>query len=267
MKLVLIISLLTVVACSSKHHHKKRDEANICKASREFITTMEYLRAQKDFALNEKQTYDLADKVSTGCTGSSKRFIQITDLMIKAGFTSNKSMETGLQYALKDDEAFVAFITIFKSAYLESLLDLNLDQSLKIATELSESNLGDNKYAEEQFSKLVDFCIDQKTLGIPLMNCATIAARVVKSGEKFNFKIADDFIDVFNFLTNSNESNIPSFQALTISENIVKHGTLAKKSFMDGYEYAISKKGLDKTVPDAIKFGELMASRSEKKID
>jgi hypothetical protein len=260
---LVILALLLVGACSSKKKIQP-EEANICKASQEFITTMEYLRAQKEFALTEKQIYELSDNVSKGCTGAAGRFVKVTDLMITAGFTANKSIETATYYALKNEESFDAFVTIFKSSYLESLLDLNLEQSLKIAKELSESSLGTKKNAEKEFTKLVDFCVDQKTFGVPLMDCATISARVVKSAEKFEFNVANDFIEVFSFLTNSNKANIPSFKALPIAENIVKHGPLAKKSFLDGYDYAISKKGLDKTVPDAIKFGELMASRSEK---
>jgi hypothetical protein len=233
-------------------------------ASREFITTMEFLRDQKDFALNEKQTIELADKVSMGCTGASKRFIQITMLLVKAGFPTQQAIGTGLKYAAAEEESAIAFITIFKSAYLESLLDLNLEQSLSIATELSELTKGHKKHTEKEFTKLVRFCVSKKSLDMPLMECASTASRVVKSGEGFDFEIGSDFIDVFKFLTATDKANLPTYEALNSAESVVKFGPEAKMSFIHAYEYGVSEKGLDKSIKDAIEFAKTMASRSVK---
>lgn len=256
---------LTLVATACSSPAPKPVTTNACYSSREYITTMEFIRGQKDFALNEKQTRELANKVSTGCTGASKRFIQVTKVLVKSGLPSQTAIETGVKYALTGDEAFNAFMTIFKSSYLESLLDLDLKLSLDISTELSQSYKGKNRIIEKEFSQLVEFCVDRKSLDLPLVDCAKTATRVLKSGEDYEFKIGKDFIDVFNFVTEKGKANIPTYEAMAVAENVVKFGPEAKTNFINAYEYGIDKKGLDYTVTDAIEFGKTMASRSIKK--
>lgn len=264
MKTVLVLSFGLITACSTTKAPKV-EESKVCYSSREYITTMEYIRNQKDFALNENQARELANKVSTGCTGASKRFIQTTQLLVKSGMPSNTAIETGIEYALGSDEAFLAFVSVFKSSYLESLLDLDLKLSLDISKELSQSYKGNKTLVEKDFSRLVDFCVSRKSLDLPLVECAKTASRVVKSGEDFQFKIGNDFIDVFNYVTDKNSANLPTFEALKVAENVVKFGPEAKANFFKAYEYGVAKNGLDKTIIDAIEFGKTMASRSIKK--
>ena len=262
MKILLLCLLSLVIGCSSREMKPK--VTNACMAAREFITTMEFLRDQKDFALNEKQSIELADKVSTGCTGASKRFIQVTNLLVKAGFPSQQAILTGTKYAILGEDSAKAFLTIFKSSYLESLLDLNLEQSLAIATELSESTKGHTKHAEKEFTKLVGFCVSKKSLDMPLMDCASTASRVVKSGQEYDFEVGSDFIEVFKFLSDPDKSNLPTYEALIVAESVVKYGPEAKKRLIDAYEYGVSNKGLDKSIKEAIEFGKTMATRSVK---
>jgi hypothetical protein len=266
MRYLVILSLSTIAACSSSSP-KKIENTGTCLAAREYITTMEFIRAQKDFALNEKQARDLSNQISKGCTGASRRFIQVTNLLVKSGLPSQKAIETGVKYALGDEDSYAAFMTIFKSAYLESLLDLDLKLSLDISTELSHVFKGNKKAAQEEFNNLVDFCVSKKSLDLPLRECAKTAARVVKSAENFNFKISRDFINLFNFVTDKNGANQPTFKALSVAENVVQYGPEAKGSFLQAYEYGISKKGLELPTNDAIEFGKTMASRSVTKDD
>lgn len=263
MRNILLLSLGLVTACSSRA--PKPETSKFCHSSREYITTMEFIRNQKEFELNEKQARELADKVSIGCTGASKRFIQVTKLLVKSGAPSDKAIETGIEYAQGEEQAFAAFMTIFKSSYLESLLDLDLKLSLDISKSLTQGYKGNKKLVEADFSQLVEFCVSQKSLDLPLPECAKTAARVVKSGENFEFKIGTDFIDVFNFVTDKDNANLPTFKALNVAENVVQYGPEAKPNFFKAYEYGIAKNGLDKTIPDAIEFAKTMASRSVKK--
>jgi hypothetical protein len=259
MRVLILLTLALITSCSSP---SKKTGPQTCMASREFITTMEYLREQKNFALNDNQSKDLANKVSTGCSGASKRFIQVTNLLIKSGLPSQKAIATGLDYALDSDDSFEAFMAIFKSSYIESLLDLDLGRSLKVATELSKDFKGSKKNLINEFNKFVNFCVNRKSLDLPLMNCADTAKRVVKSGEDYEFNISQDFIELFSYLTDKNQSNLPTYEALKVAENVVKFGPEAKSSFIKAYEYGVSKNGLDISSHDAIELGTTMASRS-----
>ncbi len=265
MKTLLLLSLGLTTSCAYLKPKSKTESPNLCHASREYITTLEFIRDQKDFSLNETQARELANKVSGGCTGASKRFIQVTKLLLKSGMPSQVAIDTGLKYAVGEEASYLAFMTIFKSSYLESLLDLDLKLSLELALDLTQNYKGDKTLIEKEFSQLVDFCVNRKSLELPLIDCAKTSARVIKSGEGFDFKISKDFTDVFSYVTDKNKANLPTFEALKIAESVVAHGPQAKENFFKGYEYAVEKKGLDQSIKEALTFGKLMASRSVKK--
>ncbi len=64
-----------------------------CLATREFITTLEYLCEHKEFSLPETDAQAFAHKISAGCTGASKRFIRTNNVLVKAGVPTRRSME------------------------------------------------------------------------------------------------------------------------------------------------------------------------------
>lgn len=261
MRSLLVMSLTLLTACSTKKPELDK-KADACLATREYVTTIEYLREQKYFSLNEEQMRTLANRVSAGCTGASNRFIKITNLLVKSGLPSQKAIDVGLKYGLSDDESFAAFITIFKSSYLESLLDLDLERSVEIANNLTTSFEGNKGLLEKEFNKLVKFCVEKKSLDLPLPACATLASEILKSGEKYNFNIGNEFIDTFQYLISPKKANLPTFRAIKVAKDVIKFGPKAKQNFISGYEYGVSNKGLALTINDAIEFGKTMASRS-----
>jgi hypothetical protein len=157
-----------------------------------------------------------------------------------------------------------AFLTVFKGAFIEDLLDLDVNNALAIALEIVESYEGKFVMAEKNFNQLVSFCLDRKSLDLPLMECARMGSRVIRNGSPFAFDVTSDFISIFNYLTDPKKGNIVTFEALSVSEFVTKFGPEAKKNFIQGFEYALSKKGLDAEVKEAIEFGKSMASRSSK---
>lgn len=265
MKYTTIAILLSTLSSSLIHAETKQELPATCLSTREYTTTLEYLREHKEFLINENDSRSLANKVTQGCTGASKRFIQISNLLIKAGIPTNKALETGIKFAQSSDETTSAFLTIFKGAFIESLLDLNVSEALSVAMELSYSYQGNKKLAEKQFNQLVNFCVDKKSLDLPLVECAKIATRVVKNAPPFDYNIATDFIELFGYLTQQDQANQPSFEALKVAEYVTQYGPEAKGNFIQGYEFAVSKKGLDIPIKAAIDFGKSMAAASVEK--
>lgn len=85
MKLVIVLGLLLSTFAFADNQEPKAKE---CLAYREYVTTLRYLRAKKDFAFKENDARKLADEVSLGCTNAGKRFIKIVDILTKAGVDS-----------------------------------------------------------------------------------------------------------------------------------------------------------------------------------
>jgi hypothetical protein len=238
-----------------------------CEATREYVTTVEYLRDKKDFGLQPDQIYKYADTISQGCSGASARFIKISQLLTKVGIDSNSAIGHAQKFSQKDDSFVDAFITIFKQTYDPKNLDLDALNALNISLKLSVEFSGVVKHAVQDFDQLVKFCKSQKEMDLPLPQCAELAARVTRLGQDYNSQIAPAFIELVKFLEESNKGpKRPKSDVLKIAESVVKHGPLSAKNFIDAYRYAVSKNGLNFNEMQAIEFGSKMASRSSKEV-
>jgi hypothetical protein len=260
----LLLSIAYVTQAPMTFATEETKKPTPCLSTREFITNLEFLREHKELGLGEADARTVSHKVSEGCTGASRRFIQVTNVLVKAGVPSRRSLETAQKFSLHTDEMTNAFLTVFKGAFIEDLLDLDVNNALTIALEIASSYEGKSSMAEKNFNQLVGFCLDRKSLDLPLLECARMGSRVIKNGSPFGFDITTEFISLFNYLTDPKKANIVTFEALSVSEFVTKFGPESKRNFIQGFEYALSKKGLDVGVKEAIEFGKSMASRSTK---
>jgi len=255
--------------------HERTDHSNLaqvkyetCMPLREYVTTYNYLENHKSYALTTKHAYKIADSVSKGCTGAAERFIKITGLLSHATIDTQTAMKKAIKFALSTNTLTNNFITIFKNTYSEDALDLNVNESLKMASELSIDFKGNPEVVREDFEVLVAFCISSDDLDLPKKRCAQMAYRISKLGEKFEGRVSEEFLDLFEYLNNADGPNLTTFDALKIAEQALQYGPAANENFIDAYKYAVSESGLNLNRAESVKFAKLMASRSlqEKKL-
>jgi hypothetical protein len=264
-----IFLLLISSSCSSRRKSKQAQASPaaieqttdlVCKSSREFITTLGYLREKKEFALNEKQAQEISHKVAQGCSDASKRFIETTELLVKAELDAKKAMEYGLKNAASTNAATDAFTRVFKESFVTELLDLDLNAALETAYTLSSDFSGSYSDLSNDFNFLVRFCVEQKSLGLPLKDCATYAARLTKLGGTIKSPVAKSFQRGYDFLTRPEKANLATQDALKTLERILPFGEQGLDNFIQAFDYAISEKGLSLSVRDAIEFSLRLAS-------
>lgn len=271
---VFIVCLLIVSAgCSSRRKPAvvKADPVVpatdlVCKSSREYITTLEYLRDKKAFALSEAQSREIAQKVSGGCTDASKRFIETTELLVKAEMDSRKVFDYSLKMALTSNEASQTFQKIFKEAFVQDLLDLDLLVALDTAYQLSHDFSGSYSDLSNDFNFLVRFCVDQKSLGLPLKECAQFATRIARIGSEIKAPVSETFRKGFEFLVRPEKSNLPTVDALRTLERILPFGAQGLENFTQAYDYATSEKGLAMPVKQGVDFALLLTTKTKNKI-
>ncbi len=259
MKIIMIMVLILVASCSSKKVVYQ------CKSSREYITTLKYLRAHKEFAIRDSQARKISDEVSNHCTGASSRFVRVTNLLSQAGLGTSSAILIGKRFANSDESKTLAFIEIFRESFLKKFLDLPLANAMEIALKLSVDFEGTGKRARRDFHRLVRFCVSADHLDLPKPKCAKIAAEVTAHGKGFKNDIASPFVRLFEFLTSSSRGpKQPLYDALELSRTIMKNGPQSAENFIIGYRYATSKKGLGVGRVEAVKFGKKMALRTLK---
>lgn len=263
--LYVVIFLVTVFSFQ-KVDAKPKKNFHECLSTREFITTLNFLRKHTEFAIKEKDAVYVADQVSQGCTGAAKRFIQVTNLLTKAKLATKQAIETALKFALASPAETKTFIIIFKEAFLKKYLDLDLMTSVNLAVSLSIDSKGDAKKYKKDFQRLVEFCISTENLDLPKPRCAQMSSRITKLGKDYKKGSSEPFIELYRFLISTDDGpSLPTFDALKVAEEVIGHGPAARKNFRQAYKYATSESGLDFDKSRAIKFARKMASRSIKK--
>jgi hypothetical protein len=234
-----------------------------CLSSREYITTVKFLRDKKEYQLTQEQIKKTADLVSKGCSGSSQQFIKIMKLLTKMGIDSGSSLNTALNFVNKEKSFAKAFIEIFRQTYDPSYLDLDALSAMKISLQLSAQYKGDVEKSLTDFSSLVQYCLENKSMELPNARCAQLATKITMLGQEYEESISKPFIELMSFL--QEDDNGPKFDkntSLKISESVLKYGPLAEKNFRQAYIFAMSKEGLSYDLKMAIPFAKEMAKRS-----
>ena len=232
-----------------------------CTTTREFVTTLEFLRAKKDFEIPEAEARKIASRVANGCTGSAQRFIRVSSLLANAGLGSKDAIEQGLDFSRRADAEVEAFGAVFRRAFLENYLDLDLRSSLQMARALSREFDGDLTHVRQDFEQLVDFCVRDKSLNLPKPECGAFAARITRKGQIWNGAVARPFIDAYAYLTSDKGPHLITGNALSLAEDLVSTGPGGIENFTQAYRYAASAKGLAMSDTDALTFAKEMAQR------
>lgn len=237
-----------------------QQQIETCTASKEFITTLSYLNEKKEFSLNQKDAFNTAMDVSKGCSYSSARFINALELLLKISLSTSDAIKIAKQVAHSDQARSEAFQDVLKRSFTKKYLDLPLNDSVEYAMALSIDFKGDPTVARNDFKRLVEFCRDDNYLEMPMIRCAEMALNVSQHSVKFKKSLVRPFIDLFEFLISKSGPNLPTFNALEITREVMQAGPLAEKNFRLAYDYATKKdSGLDYDRTNAIKLAKSLA--------
>lgn len=228
--------------------------AESCSPAKEYITFMEYLRGRSNWKVPEKVRREIARQVSEHCPGAAARVIRVTSLLAEAGVGSKDAIYTGMRFAPEADEVADRFITLFKKSYLESELDLDIATSHKIAAGLTVDYGGTLPALEKEFKQLIDFCSDGSGLAQSKPRCARFATELLTAAKEQSAGVAVRFKKLFDFMVSKDGPALASGQALELAQEVTGASDKAGDSFIEGYRYAISRKGLSKPQTEAIAF-------------
>jgi hypothetical protein len=260
-----LFNLFVAVNTVTSHAALKTTEtspSDVCSYAREYITSLEYLRSQKQLVLSEAEGRKLALQVSTGCNGSADRFIKTVSVLTKSGLSANDSIKIGTEFSKKTSDEAETFLAVFKKGFLAEYLDMDLQNALKLARSLSTDFKGDTLAVRKDFDKMVDFCTGKSSQGIELSlpQCGDFAARVAKLGEKLNGGMADSFEKLFKFLTTQGSGpGLTKSQSLLLTEKVIQTGTTGIENFIQAYKYAVAGSGLAMDVRDALEFAKKLS--------
>ena len=214
----------------------------------------------KEFTRPEPELIKIAEGIAAGCTNAGRRFVQVAQTLLRAGLGGKDALKFAQELALKSEGEARAFVGIFRLAFLDDGLDMDLASSVQIARELSVEFKGESSWAYDDFRKIVEFCLKDRGLDLPRVACGRLASRIAKRAEVANGGISSDFMKVFKFVVDpKNGPGITTSQALETAEEIALIGPDAVENLISAYRYAIRAKGLGLPVEEAFAFARKMA--------
>jgi hypothetical protein len=233
-----------------------------CEASKEFVTTNEFLKAEKQYFRSADQALATAKKVADGCTGAAARFIKTVKALGKTDLTIGQIISAAEQAAQKSDETSEAFLKIFSRLYASDDFDFDLETSLKMARSLSVDFKGEVESSIKDFESISKFCLATEGLNFGKAKCAELARNVALTSEKHYASVGKAFETGYQYLVNpKGPQMVPLEASKQIMELVVIHPE-AVNNFKTAYEYAISEKGLAVNRSESIKFAKLMAQKT-----
>jgi hypothetical protein len=259
----LFLAVITFTSICQAEEPKVEEQQRYCTSTQEYVTALEFLRAEKVFAIAEPNARKVAEKIAMGCTGAAGRFIRVTKLLSTAGLGGKDAVETGLEFSSRTDTEAETFAVVFRHAFLEQYLDLDLAASVQMAKSLTTEFEGDTAKVKEDFLRLSQFCTQKDELDLPRPQCGTMAAHIASKGQGFGGGIATKYIKLFEFIRKESKGpGLTTGDALRLAEKVISQGPGADENFINGYRYATSTKGLSMGTSEAISFAQGMADQN-----
>lgn len=232
-----------------------------CPSAKEFITTLEYLRAHTEYAIGEEAARKTAAQVAVGCEGAAQRFVRTVQILSMAGLSARDAFREGIDLSGRTTAEAETYITVFVAAFNRDGLDLDLASSVRIARSLATEFDGDPLAVRQDFDELVAFCVGRKELNLPRPLCAEFAARMARHGQAFSGGISGPFLDTLAFLSSDPRGpGLATHEALRLAERLVATGPTVPENFVQAYRYAVAKGGLDLASQQAFAFADSLAS-------
>jgi hypothetical protein len=200
----------------------------------------------------------LAEEVAAGCDGAGRRFISVVATLMRAGLTGNDAVAQGKEFALHSDQAAQAFVGVFRIAYSEEGLDLDLGASLGLARDLSVEFDGEALWAYGDFKRVAELCMGKRGFDLPRGECGRLAQRIAKNSIKGTS--GAEFARAYQFLRVKKKGpGMTTAQAVDFAEKLTLAGPDAIDNFISGFQFAMNRKGLNASVEEALIFAEKMA--------
>lgn len=252
--IIFVLSAPLWPAYSAKPPEWKGDEHPYnCASAEEFSATHDFLKSQELAEVGGQEMRKIASEVSRHCTGASEKFRVVFEVLMKSGVSVQVSTQMGLKYAAREIAEANVFVEAFKHLYLEKFLDVDFKTSTRVAEELAESWHGSEGRVGKDFTEMVKFCLDPKSLNLSQKECFELSLKVAQLSRYFPEGSHEPFQKLYTELRENKKFGLPVRSALEISLQVLAEGPKGPKNFIDAYDYAISDKGLSETPAFALK--------------
>lgn len=235
-----------------------------CSVTSEYKKTLDFLRSDAGAMIPDLQSRQIAEAVVKGCNGSAERFRKGFLTLQKSGVSLQKTVDVALVLSRAHPATVNNFYEVFKKLYLKEFFDFDYKTSFEATLDLSIDYRGNLDNALQDFNKLSNFCLDNKKLGLSVIQCSELSLQIAKLSQFYKKGVYDSFQKVYSALRDDDKFALSVRDALIQSEKVLRHGPRAVDNFIEAYEFAISKSGHAAKSTEALAFAHRMAALSHR---
>lgn len=216
---------------------KKNEKYLDCHSSREFITSVKFLKAEEVYPEHSDKVKELALQIMEGCVGATQRFKDVFLTLDKAGFPRAKTVEVALEFTKHSDAQAKSFCLTFQKAYLKKYLDLTPADALKLARSMAAGIDKKVSIASDDFEKAVAFCINNRKVDLPKRYCAERAIALAQYADRYGESLFGDFKDTYFWFLKSFGKDISAPKAIEQALKVVSYGPKSSENFIRSFEF------------------------------
>jgi|GEM_PF-5436031 len=239
-----------------------------CDSAEEFRQVHKYLKDEKSLEFSENEARNFGTEVAKGCTNASRRFIVSFELLKKSGVDLKFAAKSALKLAHESDASVDTFVEAFKHLYLENILDLDYRTAYQVAWDLAKEVRIFSTQVGEDFTSIVKFCLNSadadKGLGLPQKECLQLGLKLAHWSKYFPEGAYRSFEDFYRKLKSDQRIAISIGRTLEICLQVLEKGPKGPKNFLEGFDYALSKDGLNESAEISLKHALKMAGLSNR---
>lgn len=233
-----------------------------CPSAENFEATYKFLsHDDSEIPLTTKINY--AEKVSKGCQDSALRFKKVYLVLKGSGVAISKSLEVAVEFASQTNDQTTNFVETFQKIFLKKYYDFDFQTAFRVSLELSRDVKEGADVLREDFINLVDFCMDEKGMTLPLKTCADQSLKAVKLNINSTTPIFPDWKSCYSYLREDARLGLNQSDALTHLEEILKGGPGSCANFKKTFEFATSPQGMDLSPGPALKVSKRIAAQTK----
>lgn len=238
-----------------------------CESTKEFVSTVDYLRKQKNFTLPDNEILKTALLVSENCNGASRKFQKMLSTLVSAGVDHEHARHFAISYSEEDSESVEAFLSLFQGLVLEKKFNLPFYQAFETAKFFAESSKGNKAMLKKDFLGFISFCFeDSNGIQLSLDQCRSLSLKYLKLHSLFPRGVFQDFKSLFVFLRDQKETGLPIASALSITQTVLQNGPGSQKNFIDSYKYSLYQLNMkpSQSLALALKLAAFTKNKNEK---
>lgn len=195
-----------------------------CRSVEEFIKTFDYLTETKGTPALLAEKARISKETALNCSGASVRFAKAFSTLTAAGIIGKDAARIATDLSAKSMGEVDSFLRIFRVSFSKDGLDLDLENSVRIARSLTLDSAISSELSRDDFENIAKACVNSPQLSLGKSVCSDLALRVAKSGEKWGGGIAQSFLNLQDFLTKKSELSLSLKTSIEIAERLTSCG-------------------------------------------